>query len=198
MRRLSTTALLAATIALTTGCGSRDGPEPGALAGGTVPQTPQAIRVGAGPRFRPAPGAHHVPGMRCVAKEQDRFGAHLELFAAGRIVVVPAGIGEAPPLRRSGAFIRSTRCSHPLRTREPTGLIELTRDASLGELFAIWGRPLDRRRLLSFRGAVRAWVDGKLFGGDPRDIPLRRHAQIVLVVGPDVPVHATYAFPAGL
>lgn len=116
---------------------------------------------------------------------------------------MPAGIGVAPPRRRSGAFVLSGRCQYPLRTHAPTGVIEVAtrRPATLGDLFAIWGQPLSRRRLLSFgaRGAagVRAFVDGRR-GHDPRAVRLRRHAQIVLVIGPSVPVHARYRFPPGL
>jgi hypothetical protein len=45
---------------------------------------------------------------------------------------------------------------------------------------------------------VRAYVGGRRWLAAPQDIPLRRHAQIVLVVGPAVPVHPAYAFPPGL
>jgi hypothetical protein len=125
---------------------------------------------------------------------------HVELFAAGRVVIVPAGIGIARPHRRAGAYVHGGRCSQPLRTREPTGVVEVragTR-ATLGDLFAIWGRPLRRDRLAGFRGRVRAYVGGRRFAGGPAAIPLHRHAQIVLAVGPRVPVHPAYVFPTGL
>jgi hypothetical protein len=166
----------------------------------TRPAAPVAVSIGIGPQFQPGPGAHATPGLRCSRGPAARFGVHLELFAAGHIVVVPAGIGVAPPLRRDGAYVRDGRCSFALRTREPTGVIEIASGtrASLGKLFDIWGRRLDGHQLLGFRGPVRAWVDGRPFAGDVRAIPLRRHAEIVLVSGPDVPVHAAFRFAAGL
>lgn len=123
--------------------------------------------------------------------------AHLELFAAGRVVLVPAGIGVAPPRRTEGGYVTGGRCATALRTTEPTGLIEITagQHASLGDLFTVWGRRLDDHRLLSHRGPVRAWLDGVRWRGPVRAIPLRDGAQIVLVTGPAVPVHATYGFP---
>ncbi len=150
--------------------------------------------------------AHALPigGVVCRADVGPRVLAHLELFARGRVVPVPPGIGIAPPLRRDGAYVRSGRCSYPLRTTEPTGLIELNPDPArppptVGELFAIWGQPLSRTRLAAFRGSaadpVRAYLDGARWRGDPRAIPLRRHAVVALALGPPVPLHARYAFP---
>src|SRR5262249_2939076 len=129
----------------------------------------------------------------------QRSGIHLELFANRRVVVVPAGIGIAPPLRRDGVYVLGGRCSYPLRTREPTGVFELRHTSlTLGQLFTVWGRPLEAGRLLPFRGRVTAFVGGRRWHGDPRRIPLRRHAQIVLEVGGYVPPHRGYLFRPGL
>ena len=115
-------------------------------------------------------------------------------------MIVAAGIGIAPPRRREGAYVRGGRCSYPVRTREPTGVIEVEPGsaATLGDLFALWGQPLSRRRIGSFRGPVRAYVDGRRRRGDPRRIPLRPHGQIVLEVQGYVPPHPSYRFPPGL
>jgi hypothetical protein len=45
---------------------------------------------------------------------------------------------------------------------------------------------------------VTAFVGGERRSGDPRRIPLRRHAQIVLQVGGYIPPHRSYRFPPGL
>jgi hypothetical protein len=138
--------------------------------------------------------------MDCTQAERSRFGAHLELFARRRVLLVAAGIGIAPPQRREGAYVRGGRCSYPLRTREPTGVIEVEDGArrTVGDLFELWGQPLSRRRIAGFRGRVHAHVGGRPWRGDPRAIPLRRHAQIVLQVQGRVPPHAKYRFPPGL
>jgi hypothetical protein len=92
------------------------------------------------------------------------------------------------------------RCSYPLRTREPTGVVEVEHAGSyvLGDLFDLWGQPLARDRLAGFRGPVSAFVAGRPWRGDPRAIPLTRHAQIVLETGGYVPPHTDYRFPPGL
>jgi hypothetical protein len=158
----------------------------------------------------PARGAAASAGARigrldCAGDGAQRAGAHVELFAHRQVVVVPAGIGMAPPLRASGAYVRAARCSYPVRTREPTGLLELdprTGPFTLGDLFAIWDQPLSATRLAGFRAPpgthVAAFLDGRPWPGDPRALPLRRHAVIVLQVAGHVPPHTTYRFPGGL
>ncbi len=167
---------------------------------------------GVGPAFAPAVSAAAaragapVGGLRCGAAGARVYGAHLELFAAGRIVRVAAGIGLAPPLRLQGGRVVSARCAYPIRTLEPTGVVEVDARfasvATVGRLFALWGQELGPRRLAGFAaGAGRqvvAFVDGRRFAGDPRSIPLSPHAQIVLEVGPAVSPHPSYRFPAGL
>lgn len=126
------------------------------------------------------------------------------MFARGRVVLFPAGVGIAPPQVRRGAFVVRGRCDYPLRTREPTGLVEVAAGtrATLGDLFALIGQPLSRRRVLAFRakrgGAIAAFVGSRRFDGDPRDIPLRPHAVVTLEVGRHVRPHFPYAFPSRL
>ena len=108
-----------------------------------------------------------------------------------------------PPVR-DGATVRSGRCSYAVRTRQPTGVLEIDAQSrlTLGDLFAVWGRPLSRFRLAGYRARpgerIRAWVGGCPWTGRLRAIPLRRHAQIVLEGGGYVPPHATFLFPPGL
>ena len=138
--------------------------------------------------------------MRCSGAVRARFGVHVELFAKRLVVIVPAGVGIAPPLRRDGAYVPSGRCSYPARTREPTGVIEVTQGVplTLGQFFEVWGQPLSPTRLAGFRGRVVAFVGGHVRPGDPRTIPLTRHAQIVLEVGGYVRPHASFLFRRGL
>jgi hypothetical protein len=169
---------------------------------------------GQGPSFRPGPihnpavaAAAPVGSLRCSRARGYLFGAHIELFARDRGLIVPAGIGIAPPQRRRGAYVLGGRCAYPLRTVEPTGVVEV--DAaragaapSVGELFALWGQALSPRQLAGFPAgpgeSVAAFVDGRRWRGDPAAIPLRRHAQIVLELGPFVEPHPAYTFAPGL
>jgi hypothetical protein len=156
--------------------------------------------IGVGPRYHPPAGAHAAAGLHCSSTTLRRDGVHLELFANRRVVLVPAGLGMRGPLVRDGARVARGRCSFALRTREPTGTIEVARGTAptLGQLFAVWGEPLSRGRLLSFRGRVRAYVAGRPVRGDPRRVRLTRHANIVLEVGGYIPPHPRFLFPPGL
>jgi hypothetical protein len=135
--------------------------------------------------------------MRCERRERLRYLAHLEVFVDGRVVLMPAGIGVAPPHRRDGGRVRSGRCSYPLRTREPTGVIEVDRGSRppLRDLFALWGQPLSRGRVLSFRGRVRTFVGSRRVESDPRAVRLFPHAVVTLEIGRHVRPHANYVFP---
>jgi hypothetical protein len=175
----------------------------------TIAAGPVPTPIGAGPRYHPPAAPKRilqgraVGPLRCGPRGR-RFGVHLELFARGRVVVVPAGIGVAAPRRRVGAYVRPGGCSYPARTLEPTGVVEIRRGArlTLGDLFAVWGQPLSARRLAGFstnRGApVRAYLGGRRWRGRLAAIPLRRHAQIVLELGRYVPPHRSFRFRSGL
>jgi hypothetical protein len=144
--------------------------------------------------------ARPVGGLACSQTSPLRFRVHLELFARRLVLLVPAGIGIAPPLRREGAYVLGGRCAYPLRTREPTGVIETaSAQPRLGDVFRVWGQPLSPRRLAGFRTAQRllAFVNGRRYLGDPRTIQLRRHDEIVLEIGGYVPPHTSYLFPKG-
>jgi hypothetical protein len=128
---------------------------------------------------------------------------HVEVFAADRVVLLPAGIGVRRPWSLLSGRITAARCYGALVTLDPTGLV-LVRSGSrlsLGDLFRSWGEPLSATRLASFPAAkgsrVAVFVDGRAWPGAPGAVPLTAHAEIVLEVGPHVPPHSSYAFPPG-
>jgi hypothetical protein len=128
---------------------------------------------------------------------------HLEVFAAGSVVLVAAGIGTRPPRSYSIGRIAAAGCYGDLVTLEPTGVVLVRSGArlALSHLFRSWGQPLSPRRLASFRAPrgrpVAVFVDGRRWPGQPGDVPLERHAEIVLEIGPYVPPHTAYTFPPG-
>ena len=154
--------------------------------------------IGGAARFHlPVDDTVAVPG--CRPRLGPRFGVHLELFGEGLVAIFPAGIGTRAPRTLLGGRIETARCYGPLVTIDPTGLVLLRpgTNATVGDVFDAWGQPLDGARASAFAGPVRVYVNGDRVTGSPRDVPLRRHDEIVLEVGPFVPPHRTYAFPAG-
>jgi hypothetical protein len=150
--------------------------------------------IGSGPEFRPAAG---VPASGCEPGAlAGRYRAHVEVFGRKQAVVIPAGIGVGENARHEFGRVVDAGCRAAARTLDPTGVVHFDRnDLRLGELFAVWGQPLDRARLLSFRGEVSAFVGGRPVTGDPADIVLRDGAQIVLESGGFIPPHPSFRFP---
>jgi hypothetical protein len=121
---------------------------------------------------------------------------HLDLYADGKPVTVPAQIGIAS----SGGFISD------LHTHDATGIMHVesptVRSFSLGQFFAVWGLRLDAKCLGSLCAAgdkrLATWVNGVPFQGDPTRIVLDEHQEIVLAFGTPAqqpkPVPKSYDF----
>jgi hypothetical protein len=136
----------------------------------------------------------------CRRRLGPRDAAHVELFAADRVLLVAAGIGTRAPRRRSEGRIAAARCYGTLVTLDPTGVVLVRRGSHLtiADLFRSWGQPLGAHRLAAFRATTTtAFVDGRRRPGPVGRIRLRRHAEIVIEIGPHVPPHAAYRFPPG-
>jgi hypothetical protein len=161
----------------------------------------QSRPIGRGTRFHP-PATGPVRGP-CLPRLGPRFGVHVELFAANRVAILPAAIGTRQPRTFSAGRISRARCYGDLVTLEPTGVVLVRRGARLrlADVFRSWGQPLTSKRLASFSAPgstrVAVFVDGRPWRGAPGAVPLTRHAEVVLEVGPRVPPHSSYTFPPG-
>ena len=69
---------------------------------------------------------------------------------------------------------------------------------TLGNFFDVWGETLDRNDVGPVSGTVTAIYNGRVFRGDPRQIPLTKHAQIQLEGGRPLVAPVRISFPAGL
>lgn len=118
---------------------------------------------------------------------------HLDLFVNGRRLQVPALIGIDP----AGGFLTE------IHTHDASGIVHVEsptrRSFTLGQLFCEWGVKLTRTCLGRYRGEISWWVDGRKMTGDPAQLVLGAHQEIVVAAG-RAPSHvpASYAFPAGL
>jgi hypothetical protein len=188
-------------LAVLAGCGASKPAATNHLPGDYVP-----LPAGRGAPYHPpavSPAVaqrHPIAGLRCRRGSRPAYAIHLELYAHHLVLPVPAGIGIAPPQRRQGAYVRAGGCVYAVRTYEPTGVVvvDTGRALTLGALFSVWGQPLSRDRLAGFRGRMRSFLGGRPWNGSPAQIPLGRHAEIVLEIGTAVPPHRSYLFPPGL
>lgn len=169
-----------------------------ASCGGATAQTDPSIvptPIGKGADYRP-PAKAPLPELCKPGPVQGAFRAHVELFANRQAIVIPAGIGIGPPADKKLGRIVGARCRAETRTLDPTGVVDFDRDdLTVGDLFRVWRERLGPTQLLSFEGAVKAYVAGEPVTGDPRDLRLFDEAQIVLETGGFVPPHKTFTFP---
>ncbi len=201
------TAALAALIAAAaiTGCGAvhRRAPATSALTTGSRASSipPALLRearpIGRGPRFTPS--VRGAPAGSCKPELGRREQAHIELFAENRVVLLAAGIGTRAPRRFSDGRLIGAACFGEAVTLDPTGTVYFRAGdpVTLRDLFHEWGQPLSRVRIATFEGrTVRAYVNGRARSGAPGSIALVDDAEIVLEVGPHVPPHRSFTFPA--
>ncbi len=159
---------------------------------------PEGFPIPSAPALAPAYSVSRrtrtVDGIRCQSNEQLRLHVHthLTLFVDGKERTLPAGIGVWPRLPakalEAGQFLVTPKyCFSWLSTHFADGIVHteapVERSFVLGELFDVWGQPLSRTRVGPARGAVTAIVNGKVWTGDPRKIPLVAHTQVQLEVG---------------
>ncbi len=150
-----------------------------------------------------------VDGITCRKSmdEEESYHIHvlLDIFVNGKQVRVPAGAGIVPPRIREpapgGVFVDAgtSSCLYWVHTHADDGIVHVEAPAkqafSLGQFFDIWHQPLSSGQVGPAEGQVTAFVNGKRFAGDPRDIPLVEDEVVQLDVGSPVvpykPMHFT-------
>ena len=181
----------------------RPAPSPGPLGPEGVPIPAAAPLSGTTTKAT----GQRVDGIGCQTGEQVLFHihAHLTIFVNGSPRQVPAGIG-IPGARAQntpqGPFVSSGNCFYWLHTHAADGIIHtespVQRTYTLGDFFDEWGQPLGPGQVGPARGHVTAIYNGRLYRGNPRDIPLTRHAQIQLEVGTPLVAPVSITWPSGL
>ena len=181
----------------------RAAPAPGAKGAEGVP-------VPSGPALASNTGStsgQTIDGIGCQTSEQTLFHihAHLTIFVNGQQRQVPAGIG-IPGAQTAntpnGPFVDQGTCFYWLHTHAPDGIIHIEspvqRTYTLGDFFDEWGQPLSTTRVGPVTGHLTALYNGKVYQGNPRDIPLNAHAQIQLEIGTPLIAPVSVSFPNGL
>jgi len=163
-------------------------PSPGAVGPEQVPVPNAAPLTGTATKAT----GQKVDGIGCQTSEQTLFHihAHLTIFVNGSPRQVPAGIGIPGAKAQNspqGPFIGSGSCFYWLHTHAADGIVHIEspvqRTYTLGNFFDEWGQPLGPGQVGPAKGHVTAIYNGHLYQGNPRDIPLTKHAQIQIEVG---------------
>jgi hypothetical protein len=163
-------------------------PPPGSLGPEKVPIP--SVPALAGPSA--ATTGQTIDGISCQAGEQTVFHihTHLTIFVNGQQRQVPGGIGIPNAVAQQtpvGPFVDSGTCFYWLHTHAADGIIHIEspvqRTFTLGEFFDEWGQPLGPSQVGSAHGKVTAIVNGQVFKGNPRDVPLGSDENLQLEVG---------------
>jgi hypothetical protein len=163
-------------------------PAPGAMGPERVPIP--AVHALAGTSA--ATAGQSIDGISCQSAEQTIFHihTHLTIFVNGQQRQVPAAIGIPHAVAQqtpAGAFVDSGSCFYWVHTHAADGIIHIEspvhRTFTLGDFFDEWGQPLSSRQAGPSRGRVTAIVNGKVWKGNPRSVPLGSHENLQLEVG---------------
>jgi hypothetical protein len=117
---------------------------------------------------------------------------HLDVYVNGKHVTVPALIGIF-----DNSFITE------VHTHDTSGIVHVesakNRPYTLGQFFGEWSVRLTANCIGRYCGALQWWVDGVKRTGNPADLILRPHQEIVIATG-KAPAHVpkSYKFPTGL
>jgi hypothetical protein len=147
-----------------------------------------------------------VDGVQSNDMEQVLFHvhAHLAMYVNGKPKLLPYGVGIVPPYQlqqtADGPFVAGGSKYYWLHTHDETGVIHIEspvqRTYTLGEFFDVWHQQLSPTQMGPNKGKITAFLNGKQYTGNPRDIPLTAHNVIQLDMGTVVPF-SNYTFPSG-
>ena len=133
------------------------------------------------------PQGEPVAGISCDAMEGAilHIHQHLVVFDHGKQIAIPPNVGQHP----------ARRCLYWVHTHTPDGIVHIEsptkRTFTLGDFFMIWGQPLTKTQASIAKAdkgtSLKIWVNGKPYTGDPRQIQMTAHADIVIEAGPPFP-----------
>ena len=116
---------------------------------------------------------------------------HLDVYVNGTHVAVPAGIG-----------IYDNSFTTEMHTHDAGGVLHVESPTNhpftLGQFFGEWSVKLTANCLGRYCGKLHWWVNGTQQRGNPADLNLHAHQEIVIAAGRS-PAHipSSYRFPAG-
>lgn len=157
------------------------------LAAGTINSPP------AWPTWVEPAGRVPVSGVACAASVKYHLHSLVSIYKDGVRQGLPENVG------RGG-------CAYELHTHDVKGVIHIETDVAkkftLGQFFALWGQPLSAGGTAGLAGPIRFYLieNEKLtpFTGDPAQIELAAHREIVIISGTGPAVLPKYRWPPDL
>lgn len=147
------------------------------------------------PEYAKLPDRLAPLGLQALSGELLNYHVHqhLDVFIDGKKMPVPANIGID-----DGAFITE------LHTHDGSGIVHVEAGKALpytlGQFFGVWGVRLSKTCVGGYCSPaqqVHFYLNGKPYTGDPNDLVLKNHEEIVIAVGkPPAKIPSTYGWKA--
>lgn len=144
-----------------------------------------------------------VGGLPCLVNMPETYHvhAHLSIFLNGDQLIIPKQIGI--PRDSNG----NDKCFYSIHTHDETAEIHVEAPAAatftLGQLFAIWGQPLDTTNVnvggivglpITIYVVDEGDTKATVYTGDAKSLELKRHRQITIQIGTAITTIPVYDF----
>ncbi|GAB3418715.1 hypothetical protein NX774_04125 [Massilia agilis] len=138
-----------------------------------------------------------VDTVQCLLNGNWHKHMLISIYKDGKRLGFPDGIGRV----HAGCYH-----AYEMHVHDVTGIIHMEADAprnyNLGNWFSLWGQPLGRDNTAGLAGPVRFYIieNGKItrYDGDPHDIAMVAHREILIVSGSTLSVVPKYQWPLGI
>lgn len=143
------------------------------------------------------PGGKPVDGVNCLVSGKVHLHSLISIYKDGKRQAFTDGIGRV----HAGCYH-----AYELHVHDVTGIIHMETDVAkkfkLGQWFSLWGQSLSRDGAAGLTGPVRFYVIEKdtitRYDGNPADIELGPHREILIVSGTTMSIVPKYQWPSGL
>ena len=138
-----------------------------------------------------------VDGVNCLLNGNWHKHALISIYNNGKRLGFPDGIGRV----HAGCYH-----AYEMHTHDVTGIVHMESDAprqfKLGQWFSLWKQPLSRTGVAGLAGPVRFYIIDNAtitrYDGDPYQIQLLPHREVLIVTGSPMTVVPKYQWPAGI
>lgn len=138
-----------------------------------------------------------VAGVNCLISAKWHQHALISIYKNGKRLGFPDGIGRV----HAGCYH-----AYELHVHDVTGLVHMEADVAksfkLGQWFALWQQPLSRDNAAGLPGPVRYYIieAGRItrYDGNPYDIAMLPHREVLIVTGTQMFVAPRYQWPLGI
>ncbi|MDM5175636.1 hypothetical protein PO883_00225 [Massilia sp. DJPM01] len=138
-----------------------------------------------------------VDGVNCLVSGKFHNHVLLSIYKDGKRLGFPDGIGRV----HAGCYH-----AYEMHVHDATGIVHMESDVAktfkLGQWFSLWGLGLSRTGAAGLAGPVRFYIVDNhritRYDGNPYDIVMLPHREILIVTGTQMTVVPNYQWPTGI